>query len=120
MESLNWEAEAQAVINDIKNCVHSAELSVINTSRDFDSRIAYLNIETKERDKVTVKLDPEGFSVVGRSFDDKSLENQPSPNIAKYETIYALLNHISPSYTSSFANTLIEKLLQLANDKNES
>lgn len=118
MDSLDWKSEAQAVVKDISSCVSSAELASdqINTSKGFDSRIAYINVETKEKEKITVKLDVEGFCVVGRGqFDDKSLESQSNQ---KYETIYALLNNLSPSYTLTFAQNLTDKLTQLANGRN--
>lgn len=109
MENLNWEEEARSIIKDISNCVTKAELSVINTSQQFDSKVAFLNIETKEGDKFTVKLDAGGFSVAGKDFNDTSVENQHK----KYETIYALLNHLSPSYALTFAQELTDKLNKL-------
>lgn len=114
---MNWKAEAQAVIKDISNCVTTAKLSSQCTpsseSSSSEEEAAYINIETKEGIKITVRLDTSGFSVVGRDhFDDKSLESRSNQ---KYETIYALLNNLSPSYTLTFAQNLTEKLSKLAN-----
>ncbi|ODN06123.1 GSK3-beta interaction protein [Orchesella cincta] len=116
MENLSWDEEARAVISDISSSVASAGLSAINNTKDFGSRIAYINIETKESEKLTVRLDCEGFSVVGRKFDDKSLL---SPSNLKYETIYALLNYLSPSYTLTFAQNLSDRLSKLTNGARE-
>lgn len=114
---MNWKAEAQAVIKDISNCVTTARLSsqcaTSSGSSSSEEEAAYINIETKEGIKITVRLDTSGFSVVGRDhFDDKSLESRSNQ---KYETIYALLNNLSPSYTLTFAQNLTDKLSKLAN-----
>ena len=45
--------------------------------------------------------------IVGRSRDDTSLEESP---VAVCETVYALMDHISPSYRANFSKQLASKL----------
>ena len=70
--------------------------------------LAYINIETKEEEKFTVQLSVQGFQVVGHEFDSNGGASAKYPNA--YETIYALLETISSSYTKSFSNALADKL----------
>lgn len=51
---------------------------------------------------------PHPLQVVGREYD--SLELDGGGDLEAYETVYALLNHLSPSYPSSFQHALADKL----------
>ena len=53
------------------------------------------------------------IQVVGEKFDDNQEENKTSKY---YETMYALLDSISPGYTQSFGEALVQKLSSLQVD----
>ena len=48
------------------------------------------------------------LQVVGREYDSLALDG--GGDLEAYETVYALLNHLSPSYPSSFQHALADKL----------
>ena len=50
--------------------------------------------------------------VVGREYDSLELEDETESGEA-FETIYSLLDHLSPSYRASFHHALSDKLVQL-------
>lgn len=51
------------------------------------------------------------FQIVGHKFDEIEEGREPK----YFETIYALLDTVSPEYRSSFGDALIRKLNQLQN-----
>ena len=53
------------------------------------------------------------IQVVGEKFDDNQEENK---TLKYYETMYALLDSISPGYTQSFGEALVQKLSSLQVD----
>ena len=53
------------------------------------------------------------IQVVGEKLDDNQEENETSKY---YETMYALLDSISPGYTQSFGEALVQKLSSLQVD----
>ena len=55
------------------------------------------------------------FQIVGKQFDTIT-ETESSQY---YETIYALLDNVSPGYRCSFGEALSERLKQLQNADNE-
>lgn len=110
-EPIHWPDEADAVICDIEKHVQQIVISTLLPVTDLD---IYLNCETKEANRITIRLSSDGFQVVGHSFDTNNI----SGAIA-YETPYALLNAISPAYVQSFATGLSEALLNLQNSSAE-
>jgi len=112
-EAINWEDEVQGVIADISNCVSQITLSErLNTVTGVSQSI-YLNLETFESEKFTVKLSSAGYSIVGTAFNDNTLEDN-STSSSSYETVYALLQSVSPLYVSTFAEKLSSKLEGIA------
>jgi len=55
------------------------------------------------------------LQIVGKAYDVVEAETE-SPF---YETIYALLDHVSPEYRNSFGDALMNKLIQLQNAEGE-
>ena len=55
------------------------------------------------------------FQIVGEKFDN----NQENSNSKYYETIYALLDSMSPGYTKSFGEALVRKLSSLQSPTSE-
>lgn len=107
-ETLNLLQEADYVINDISFSVKVIALSKLLKQTPS---LVYFNIITKEDQQFTVRLTAEGFQVVSHER-DKDEGSSPHFPVA-YETVYALLEHISPSYVNSFGNALFNKLSTL-------
>uniref|UniRef100_A0A336L688 CSON005418 protein n=1 Tax=Culicoides sonorensis TaxID=179676 RepID=A0A336L688_CULSO len=106
-EIIEWKTEAQGVINDVKAHVSSIEVSAVLESNE---RKIYLNVVTLEDEKYCIRLDNEGFIVVGKEFDTTNLEDEESQ---VFETPYSLLSSISKKFTESFGNRLISELNKL-------
>ena len=111
-ESCNLLDEVPIILKDIGYSVASIELSQILPNRPD---LLYLNIRTKENNDFCIRLSVNGFQVAGHSFnlDEGASTEFPEP----FETVYALLQSISPSYVQSFGNALLSKLLALDKDK---
>lgn len=69
----------------------------------------YLNVKTQENDTYCVELSVQGFRIVGRTYDTIDDTSQSK----YYETIYTLLDQVSPKYRNSFGDTLLRKLENL-------
>lgn len=102
---INWPDEAAAVINDVKSHVHEIFISTVLPSTEME---IYLNCETLELKKCTIRLSSDGFQIVGDSYDKIDHTNG-----FQYETPYALLSVLSPGYTASFGNKLSDALKTL-------
>lgn len=98
-DSRGWQEEAKAVINDVKEHVNSIEIALIPESSNSN---IYLEVITLEEKKITVELSSMGFCIMG----DEEEE------VTYYETPYALLESVSPSYRTSFGSSLSAKLSQ--------
>lgn len=114
---INWEEEAQAIINDVKSHVKHIETSSVLPSTETN---IYINVTTFEDQQYCVHVSSAGFRIVSNSYDtideDKSeMPDGDDEEAAKdiYETPYALLDKISPSYVQSFGNQLTKQLLSL-------
>lgn len=107
-EPIHWPDEAAAVISDIKNHVRQIFTSSVLPSTEFE---IYLNCETIESKKFTIRLSSDGFQVVGHAYNTNDILSA-----YPYETPYALLNDISPGYVASFGNELTNALLNLTHD----
>lgn len=102
LDENSWKLEAGSVIRDIKNHVKSVAIS--QTLQCTNHRI-FLNLETLESRKVCVEICANGFRIVGNEFDNADLDKMDY-----YETPYSLLNTISPMFSESFRDELMEKL----------
>ena len=96
-----WEAEAEAVIEDVKNCVRSIRVSSLKPS---NCKRIYLEVETLEGARLTMELSANGFRVL----DDQHVDEDDDD--AFFETPQALLGHVSPKFRNAFAERLAEKL----------
>uniref|UniRef100_UPI00398F61CE GSK3-beta interaction protein n=1 Tax=Pristiophorus japonicus TaxID=55135 RepID=UPI00398F61CE len=95
--------EAEAVVNDVNFAVsHMA----VSKSLPIGEDVAYINVETKERNRYCLELTEAGLRVVAYGFDqvDESLSMQ------YHETIYSLLDSLSPAYREAFGNALLQRL----------
>ncbi|XP_014089301.1 GSK3-beta interaction protein [Bactrocera oleae] len=111
-EVINWEEEAAAIIKDV-----NPHVALIEISREIPSNVSkvYLNVRTIEGRDYCVQVSSIGFRVVANEFnsiDDGKEETNEEEEVV-YETPYALLDKISPSYVESFGNQLCKQLLSV-------
>lgn len=99
----DMKVEAEAVVNDVNFAVNHMAVSNMLPIRED---VAYINVETKERNRYCLELTEAGLRVVAYGFDqvDESLSTQ------YHETIYSLLDSLSPAYRDAFGNALLQRL----------
>lgn len=105
-EILNWRDEAEAVVRDIEK--HVREIKISEKLESNETAI-FMNLTTLEEGKYCIKLSCQGFQVVGKQHDEvlPALDEELYP---AFETPYALLGHLSPRYTQSFGDNLVDAL----------
>ncbi|CAB1419441.1 unnamed protein product [Pleuronectes platessa] len=95
--------EAEAVVADVLFAV-----TVMHVSYSLSSAldVAYINVQTREGNRYCLELSEAGLRVVGYAFDqvDEDLTNQ------YHETVYSLLDSLSPGYREAFGNALLQRL----------
>ncbi|XP_005724120.1 GSK3-beta interaction protein isoform X2 [Pundamilia nyererei] len=98
--------EAEAVVNDVLFAVSEMHVS---QSLNSASDVAYINVETREGNRYCLELTEAGLRVVGYAFDqvDENLTTQ------YHETVYSLLDTLSPGYREAFGNALLQRLEKL-------
>lgn len=122
---MDWEAEAKALIEDIKPFVSKVEVS--QEHRSCDMKI-YFDIETLEKKKFIVMMNSSGFQIsdmvrmdptIGQAPADEGHSmakgadgdgNEDDQEVKVYETISALLDDHSPNYRRAFAEALRDRL----------
>jgi hypothetical protein len=125
---MDWQAEANALIDDIKSYVRKIEVSTRHKSSDL--RI-FFDIVTLEGTMLTVSMDTNGFAICDKECEQKvenSMNNseQRDETISEnqshlsqdldvkiYETINSLLDDNSPKYREAFAHDLYNKMNSL-------
>ncbi|XP_057714917.1 GSK3-beta interaction protein [Corythoichthys intestinalis] len=98
--------EADAIVNDVLFAVAQMHVSKnLNNSSD----VAYINVETRESNRYCLELTEAGLRVVGYAFNqvDEDLGTQ------YHETVYSLLDTLSPGYREAFGNALLRRLESL-------
>ncbi|XP_020862980.1 GSK3B-interacting protein [Phascolarctos cinereus] len=101
--------EAEAVVNDVLFAVSNM---FVSKSLPCSDDVAYINVETRERNKYCLELSEAGLRVVGYAFDQVD-DNIQTPY---HETIYSLLDTLSPAYREAFGNALLRRLEALKQD----
>uniref|UniRef100_A0A3Q4ABE6 GSKIP domain-containing protein n=1 Tax=Mola mola TaxID=94237 RepID=A0A3Q4ABE6_MOLML len=98
--------EAEAVVNDVLFAVSEMHVS---QSLNRASDVAYINVETREGNQYCLELTEAGLRVVGYAF------NQVNEDLSTqyYETVYSLLDTLSPGYREAFGNALLQRLERL-------
>nr|XP_045014287.1 GSK3B-interacting protein-like [Jaculus jaculus] len=88
--------EAEAVVNDVLFAVNNMFVSKSLRSKSLRCAddVAYINVETKERSRYCLELTEAGLRVVGYAFDQVD-DHLQTPY---YETVYSLLDTLSPAY----------------------
>eukprot|EP00069_Balaena_mysticetus_P005771 bmy_18228T0 len=95
--------EAEAVVNDVLFAVNTMFVSKTLCCADD---VAYINVETRERNRYCLELTEAGLGVVGCAFDqvDDGLQTPC------HETVYSLLDALSPAYREAFGNALLQRI----------
>ncbi|RZF38208.1 hypothetical protein LSTR_LSTR005569 [Laodelphax striatellus] len=102
---IDWTAEAEAVIEDVKQFVK--EIVISERIQPLRTGI-FINVTTEENEKFCVEFCSQGFRVAGHSYDEVTDNSD-----IWYETPYSLLSTISPQYCLLFGNSLMQKLSDL-------
>ncbi|CAG10608.1 unnamed protein product [Tetraodon nigroviridis] len=99
--------EAEAVVNDVLFAVSQMHVS---QSLNSTSDVAYINVETREGNRYCLELTEAGLRVVGYAF------NQVNEDLSTqyHETVYSLLDKLSPGYREAFGNALLQRLESLS------
>ncbi|KAF7704372.1 GSK3-beta interaction protein isoform X2 [Silurus meridionalis] len=98
--------EAEAIVSDVHFAVSNMFVSKTLTN-GLD--LAFINVETREGKRYCLELSEAGLRVVGHTFDqvDAGLSTQ------YHETVYSLLDSLSPGYREAFGNALLQRLERL-------
>ncbi|XP_075874315.1 GSK3-beta interaction protein [Nelusetta ayraudi] len=98
--------EAEAVVNDVLFAVSEMHVS---QSLNCASDVAYINVEITEGNRFCLELTEAGLRVVGYAF------NQVKDDLGTqyHETVYSLLDTLSPGYREAFGNALLQRLERL-------
>lgn len=123
--------EAEAVVNDVLFAVSEMHVS---QSLNSTSDVAYINVETREGNRYCLELTEAGLrvrstvvfsviymflmlnptdsvqQVVGYSFNHVNEDL----NTQYHETVYSLLDKLSPGYREAFGNALLQRLERLS------
>ncbi|KAK7903895.1 hypothetical protein WMY93_016502 [Mugilogobius chulae] len=98
--------EAEAIINDVLFAVSEMHVShSLNSALD----VAYINVKTRERNQYCLELTEAGLRVVGYAFDQVNEDMSTH----YHETVYSLLDSLSPGYREAFGNALLMRLESL-------
>ncbi|XP_018413878.1 PREDICTED: GSK3-beta interaction protein [Nanorana parkeri] len=101
--------EAEAIVNDVLFAVANMFVSK-NLPCTVD--MAYINVEIKEGTRYCLELTDAGLRVVGFAFDQVN----PGSRSQYHETVYSLLDSLSPAYREAFGNALLWRLEALNGD----
>ncbi|XP_046844481.1 GSK3-beta interaction protein-like [Xenia sp. Carnegie-2017] len=104
-DEIDFKKEAESIISDIRFAVRSIDISkkLISTKQ-----CVFINIVTREDSVFCVQLSTNGLKVVGREVDKDTEHSGRS-----YESIYALLDSLSPAYVEAFGAEIARKLSEL-------
>ncbi|XP_049684768.1 GSK3B-interacting protein isoform X2 [Accipiter gentilis] len=101
--------EAEAVVNDVLFAVSNMFVSkTLPCAED----VAYINVETRERNRYCLELTEAGLRVVAYDFD----QTDDALQTPYHETVYSLLDSLSPAYREVFGNALLQRLEALKKD----
>ncbi|XP_068538959.1 GSK3B-interacting protein [Anas acuta] len=102
--------EAEAVVNDVLFAVSNMFVSkTLPCAED----VAYINVETRERNRYCLELTEAGLRIVAYDFD----QTDDSLQTPYHETVYSLLDSLSPAYREVFGNALLQRLEALKKDQ---
>lgn len=105
---MNWLAEAQALIDDMKPFVEDIKVS---TKRQSDNNRLFFDIVLLEKKELLVRMDSSGFTICDSK--EESQGNEVNVDQKAYETINALLDDNSEKYRIAFSAALNRKIESL-------
>ncbi|KAF5917234.1 hypothetical protein HPG69_000003 [Diceros bicornis minor] len=91
--------ESEAVVNNFLFAVNNM---FVSKNLRCAGDVVYSNVETRERNRYCLELTEAGLRVVGYAFDQVD-DHLQTPY---HETLYSLLDTLSPAYWEAFGNTL--------------
>uniref|UniRef100_A0A8C5MZW7 GSK3B interacting protein n=1 Tax=Leptobrachium leishanense TaxID=445787 RepID=A0A8C5MZW7_9ANUR len=102
--------EAEAIVNDVLFAVGNM---FVSKNLPCAEDMAYINVEIKEGTRYCLELTEAGLRVVGNAFDrvDEGSQNQ------YHETVYSMLDSLSPAYRDAFGNALLRRLEALKSER---
>ncbi|KAK3580474.1 hypothetical protein CHS0354_001075 [Potamilus streckersoni] len=103
-DNYSLKIEANEIVKEVSYSVNEVKVS---EKLPKTKELVYLNICTKENVKLCVELSLQGYRVVSRNYD--IIEEKMSES-RFFETIYALLDTLSPGYRNTFSEALMMKL----------
>lgn len=104
IEEKPFQEELKSIIEEIRFGVTEVGMSTLPT----DELASYFNLQTKEGDRMCIKMSRQGFQVVGSDYNLSDVENGQC-----FESINALLDSLSPAYRRLFSEALAKKLQAL-------
>lgn len=114
LDEKGWKEEARGVIKEI---VHYVKLFTISEKVPASASEVFLNLVTLEDATFTIRLNEQGFSVVGDQIDTVDKEGE-----RVYETPHSLLDNLSPRYRQAWGDDLsfqLEKLQRRQSQANQ-
>lgn len=105
---MDWVAEAQALIDDMKPFVEDIKVS---TKRQSDNDRIFFDITLLEKKELLVRMDSSGFTIC-----DTKQDCQDNESDKVYETINALLDDNSEKYRMAFSAALNKRIESIQND----
>ncbi|KAL2099342.1 hypothetical protein ACEWY4_005822 [Coilia grayii] len=98
--------EAEAVVSDV---LFAVTHMFVSQSLSSGLDVAYINVETREGKRYCLELSEAGLRVVGYGFD----QVDAAVSAPYHETVYSLLDGLSPAYRDAFGNALLQRLERL-------
>ena len=104
--------EAERAVEQIRFGVKAAAVS---QQLESSNMIAHINLETLESEVLCIELTVSGYLIVGNSFDtlDADVKEESLKKLKSFESIDALMLHVSPLYMKRFNKLVSERLVNL-------
>jgi hypothetical protein len=119
LDAEQWRLEAQTIIDDIRYHVHDIKIcdESILTSNNHS---IFMNLTTLEQFKFCIQLSPLGFCIISHEHNHTiKISDVEDSNYEYFETIYSLLDSVSPQYRNSFGKSLMDKLKLLSESQTQ-
>lgn len=112
MDVQDWIVEGGEIVRELQDLVPFVALSGrLNHKTAKSHQKVYINLETSEHERYTIMLSLYGFKVIANQFD--TVDEQLETENRSFETIYSLLQSISPQFQFQFNQSLAAKLCLL-------
>ena len=104
--------EAERAVEQIR---FGVTVAAVSQQLENSNTIAFINIETLEGEQLCIELTVSGYLIVGNSFDslDVDVREESLKKLNSFESIDALMLHVSPLYMKKFNKLVSERLVNL-------